>query len=210
MNVLAIGAHPDDIEFGCFGTLALMKQQGHEIYGCILTDGEASMDNWSTDMVEETRYEEAEKSAKLIGMKLEFLDKQDGELKHEIDVVDSLEQVIKNKKIDIVFIHSEKDRHQDHIAAHFIALSASRSVNEIYLYEVPSTVNFNPNFFVDISSTFKIKVDAIKLHQSQNNKSYASADAVEILAKFRALKIDKKKEFEAFEIVKIVKFPSKL
>ena len=87
MNILAIGAHPDDIELGCFGTLALHQQNGDSIFGILITNGESGG-------IPEIRKKESENAAKLIKMKLSFGGFPDGKFSSDIDLVRYIDKII--------------------------------------------------------------------------------------------------------------------
>lgn len=198
MNVLAIGAHPDDIELGCFGTLAAHRKKGDKIFGLILTQGELVGDP-------KKRLKETKDAANLIDMKLFFGNFQDGNLKEDSSLVSYLDEIIKNCKINIAYTHSPHDRHQDHRAVAQASISASRYLNELYSYESPSVVYpFNPQLFIDVTDTFKSKIKAIKVHKTQKSKTFMRIEAVEGLAKFRAYQAGRQKRLcEGFEVHKI-------
>lgn len=200
MNVLAVGAHPDDIELGCFGVLTTHHQRGDNIIGVVITNGALSSSP-------ETRLKESESAAKLIKMKLLYGDFPDGNLKEDSSIVTFLDEIIKERNVDIMYTHSAHDRHQDHRVVAKASLSASRYLKELYAYETPSVMYpFNPQLFIDVTETFKTKIAAIKIHESQNDKTYMHIGAVEGLAKFRALQCGLYNRLcEAFEVQKILK-----
>jgi len=155
MNILAVGAHPDDIEFGCYGTLALHRRKGDKIFGVIITRGELSGDP-------EKRYKESREAAKLIGMKLVLGDFPDGKLKLDSCLITFLDKIIEESKISIVYSHTTHDRHQDHRIVAQACISASRNINELYSYETPSVIYpFNPQLFIDVTDFFQTKITAI-------------------------------------------------
>jgi len=200
LNVLAVGSHPDDIELGCFGTLAKHHLNGDKIFGTILTNGEIS------DKPNKRR-KESEQSAKLIKMKLIYGNFKDGNIPADSSLVLFLDKIIKKHKIDVVYTHTEHDRHQDHRNVAAASISSGRNINELYSYETPSVLYpFNPQLFVDITKTIEFKTFAIKKHGSQKKKIYMRIDAVKGLAKFRAYQCRIPDKFcEAFEVKKVLK-----
>jgi len=195
-----VGAHPDDIELGCFGILAKHHLKGDKIFGTILTKGELSAKSVA-------REKETKNAAKLVGMKLFFGNFPDGNLQENSSLVSFLDDIIKKFKIDIIYTHTEHDRHQDHIAVAKASISASRNIKELYSYETPSVIYpFSPQLFVDITRTIQVKVNAIKKHKTQKKKIYMRIDAIKGLAKFRALQCRIPDRYcEAFEIHKVLK-----
>ena len=199
MNVLAIGAHPDDIEFGCFGTLFAHKFRGDQIHEIVLTNGELGGDP-------QIRTNEAIEAANLIGATVHFGNLSEGSLRDDYNTVSFIESTIKELKADIVYTHSKIDRHQDHRNASLASISASRLVREVYEYETPSVVNtFSPQMYVDITEAMKTKLEALKCHKSQSNRRYLEIDAVEGLAKYRAYQAGLHGRLaEAFEVVRVI------
>ncbi len=199
MNVLAIGAHPDDIELGCFGTLATHKKNGDKVFGIVLTMGELVSDPIK-------RLKETKNAAKLIGMKLFFGNFQDGNLKDDSALVSYIDEIININKISVAYTHSFNDRHQDHRAAAKASISSSRYLKELYSYESPSVVYpFNPQLFIDVKDNFKLKICAIKMHKTQKSKTYMRIEAVKGLAKFRAYQAGIQNRLcEGFEVQKIL------
>jgi LmbE family N-acetylglucosaminyl deacetylase len=167
MKILAVGAHPDDIELGCGATLALFKRKGHEIYLLVLTRGEASGDP-------NVREKECEQSAKtLCADKLFFGNLKDTRIADGIETIMEIERVIKQIKPDILFAHSYRDGHQDHRNSGMATLAAARHAKKVLLYESPAALReFLPQLFVDVTSTFDIKLKALEAFGSQISKVY--------------------------------------
>jgi LmbE family N-acetylglucosaminyl deacetylase len=187
MVILAIGAHPDDIEFGCAGTLAKHKAAGDEVHLLILTLGEGG------ETPTETRKKEAEASAAILGVdSTEFGGISAFDLfvvKH--DFIRVIEERIGKIKPDRIYCHTQYDRHQVHEAAARCTLIAARHVKEIFQIELPSTTqDFKPNVFVDISDTLDRKTECIDAFKSQSDKYYMRISAIRGLARYRAFQAD--------------------
>jgi LmbE family N-acetylglucosaminyl deacetylase len=199
MKVLAIGAHPDDIELGAAGALARHVQEQEKVYFLILSYGERSGDRVD-------RMNEALASSKVLGVKeVKFLGIPDAQITDGIDTILGIENVINEIEPQRVYIHCTKDAHQDHRNAAFASVSAARNVHEIFSYESPLThPNFSPQYFVEITDTMPLKIEALKNFNSQGGKDYTKAEAVEGLAKFRGLQVGVHYA-EAFEVVRLVK-----
>ena len=198
MNILAIGAHPDDLEIGCFGTLIKHKNSGDNIFGLILTRGERGGNP-------SKRMDEALKSSQIIHMKLEFGDFKDGFVQNYIEVISCIEKIVVSKKIDIIYCPSIHERHQDHRNTGLCVLVAGRKSVEVYAFETISCTNdFNPTMFVDITSNMDTKISCLENHKSQEHKLYIQNHGV--FNRYRALKVDKPDRFfEAFEVIKLIK-----
>jgi LmbE family N-acetylglucosaminyl deacetylase len=167
MKILAVGAHPDDIELGCGATLALFKQRGHEVYLLVLTKGEASGDP-------KLREKECEQSARTLGAdKVFFGNLEDTKIADGVETIMAIERLIKELKPNIIFAHSPKDGHQDHRNVGLAAVSAARNSKKVLLYESPAALReFLPQLFVDVTSTFDIKLEALKAFGTQVSKVY--------------------------------------
>ena len=167
MRILAVGAHPDDIELGCGATLALFKQRGHEVYLLVLTKGEASGDPRLREI-------ECQQSARTIGAdKVYFGDLKDTKITDGVETIMAIERLIKELKPTIIFAHSPKDGHQDHRNVGLAAISASRNSKKVLLFESPAALReFLPQLFVDVTSTFDIKLEALKAFGTQVSKVF--------------------------------------
>lgn len=200
MNVLALGAHPDDIEGGCFGTLAKYKEEGHKIFMAVMTKGENGGD-W------EKRQVEGIECANLLDVKLQYADFPDGKLPDDSTVTGYIEKLIKDNEIDVVFCTTEYDFHQDHRNLSLCAKRSMRYVKEFYCYQEPTTpYQFNPTMFVDITDTFAIKEKAIRLHATQGHKPDLQLARMWTLAEYYGFKLGEHgKLFEAFEVKKLQK-----
>ena len=165
MNVLAIGAHPDDIEFGCGGTLIKYAQQGHKIYLLVLTGGESGGDA-------SKRQIEQEKAAKIIGARKLLWGKcRDTEVQINQGLIQKIENIVKKIKPSIIFVHYFDDTHQDHRHLSNCSITATRYIKNVLFYEGPTTQNFNPAVFVDIDKQVKRKLKALNAHNSQVAKT---------------------------------------
>jgi LmbE family N-acetylglucosaminyl deacetylase len=162
MRVLAIAPHPDDLEIGCGGTLAKLAKAGHAIHVVLMTGGEAGGK-------EGLRRREQEAAARVYGAKsLSWLGFADTQVPVDRASIDALDKVLKAVKPDLVFANFSDDTHQDHRATASIVLSATRYAHNVLFYEVPTSVDFNPDVFVDITgAALEAKFCALKAHKSQ-------------------------------------------
>ena len=200
--VLAVGAHPDDVELGCSGALALHKMNGDKVYVLVLTKGEASGDV-------EVREKECRRAADILGADgLFFGGLEDTNVHDGRETIDVIEKVIDEIKPDIIYAPTHKDTHQDHRNTGYATLSAGRRCKMILSYEGASTQrDFTPQVFVDIKKTFNLKRKAIGVFGSQMNNQrggYSKAvKAVEGLAKYRGYQAGVEVA-EAFEVGKFI------
>jgi len=199
--ILAIGAHPDDIEIGCGGTIIKHIIRGDDVYYVIATNGEKG-----GNMVE--RIKEAKNSAAIIGVKgIEFLGLKDTLVSHDGNTIQLLDNIMAKINPSIVYVHSLKDYHQDHMNIAKSTLSASRKMkNSIFCYEAPSTtLEFLPTAFSNINDTFETKIESINQFISQEKKDYFEREAMVSLSKFRG-KVINIEYAEAFEVVRLIEW----
>jgi LmbE family N-acetylglucosaminyl deacetylase len=200
MNILAIGAHPDDIELGCGGLLIKSARQGHNVYMYSLTRGGAGGDA-------KQRSEELARSARFIKAKQLWIDNfEDSKLTVSNDLINHIEFFINKANPDLILTHSHGDIHHDHRAIALATLEAARFNSNVLSYEIPLSRNFDPKVFVDISEVVNEKVELIEIFWSQQSKLYLKANAIKGLAEYRALQSRLNtgiKYVEAFEVMKI-------
>lgn len=165
MNVLAIGAHPDDIEFGCGGTLIKLKEEGHKIHMLVMTCGECGGES-------ERRRAEQRKVADFLGADEIFWGgQQDTRIPVDSAVIGLIDDAIKRSGAELVLFNHTEDTHQDHRALARCAESATRYIKLVLAYEVPTSSKFEPTLFVDIADTIEKKMELLKLHSSQVDKT---------------------------------------
>lgn len=200
--MLAIGAHPDDVELGAGGTIARHTLHHDVVTFLVLSNGEKSGDP-------DARRSECVSSAKLLNVAdVIFGELPDTRISEGIDTITVIERAITRAKPARIYTHTTKDIHQDHRNAALASISAARGVPEIYSYESPITFpNFNAQYYVNITDTLDMKVDALNLYASQNAKMYLDVDAIKGLAQFRGYQIGRYrlkgiKYAEAFEVIR--------
>ena len=157
-NILAIGAHPDDIELGCSATLLKHKDAGCKIHLLVLSKGEQSGDP-------RMREKECIESAKILGAEdIQFGGLDDTKISSNIETIMIIENIINKVKPSLIYAHTYKDSHQDHRNTAYATLSAGRRINKIFMYESPTTsMEFSPQIFVDISNEFEMKKEVMDL-----------------------------------------------
>jgi len=174
LDVLAIGSHPDDVELGCGGTLALLSRQGLKVGILHLTRGEAG----TRGTVEERRAEAAEAARILDAADVEFMDCGDGRLRTGEKEEDDLIELLRRWRPDLVLGPAPADRHPDHGRAHrlvkdccYYAGLARRGAGEPHrpaaVFSFMQHDPFEPSFIVDVSSTWEVKLEALAAYGSQ-------------------------------------------
>jgi LmbE family N-acetylglucosaminyl deacetylase len=165
VNVLAIGAHPDDIEYGCGGTLTRYAQRGHAIHLFVASDGALGGDAG-------VRRREQEEAALIMGVQhVHWGGYDDTEVPLNRELIARLEAVIREVQPSMIFVNSPDDTHQDHRHLAQSATSATRYVPNFLFYEVPSTQDFVPNCYTDIAKVLDRKLAALEAHRSQVAKT---------------------------------------
>jgi len=183
-RILALGAHPDDIEAGCGGTLIKYAQSGHQIFLMVLTGGEQG------EPAPGVRKAEQEQAAKILcAEKIFWGGCEDAHVPLGYDIVQQIEAVVEEVKPNFIFVHYGEDTHQDHRHLAMSTMSATRYTKNVLFYEGPTTQNFSPTVYVDIESVLEDKVLALMSHSSQVNKTNIEGltitDFVRSAAQFR-------------------------
>lgn len=200
-RILAVGAHPDDLELACGGTLARLADAGHEIHAIVAADGAVGGNAGE-------RAGEAQRAGTFLGVTtLRTLGLPDTQLAdHENTLTSAIEEKIRTLNPDIIFTHSAHDQHQDHTAVHRATMRAGRRHPAILCYESPSaTANFSPQVFVDITEYTGVKSAGVAIHADQMDKPYMAGDVLTAKANFRGEQA-KMEAAEAFEAVRIPAF----
>lgn len=190
--VLAVGAHPDDVEAGCGGAL-LRWSESWSIVLVLATNGERTPGG-------EGRVAEAQGAADALSAQLELLGRPDGRLGRTVDVIEELERIGARLRPTRVLAPAPNDSHQDHCQLASAAVAAFRTVPELLFYESLSTTRFWPTYFVDVASTIDRKCELLEFHQSQQGRLAISSDYVRTAARYWSMKARRGDgSIEAFE-----------
>lgn len=178
-RVLAVGAHPDDVEIGVGGILAAHRANGDIVTVLTLTSGAVGGDS-------ATREQESRAAADLLGADIVFGHLADTRLSHESTLVSTIEEVVRNARPDVVYTHGSSDLHQDHAAVHHATLVACRRVDRVYGYQSPSsTVAFAPKRFIPIDRHLETKLASIACYRSQTElRDYLADDLLTATARY--------------------------
>ena len=181
MNIIAFGAHPDDIEIGAGGTLARHVAEGDKVMMVVMTGGERG----GADST--TRIKELQESAKLLGVhEVVTLDYPDTNIPSGPEVTDMLDAFVEKWNPSRAYIPFTREIHQDHRRTSEQALVACRNLPQILMYEGPSTFpDFEVNYWVDITKTIDQKCLSIAAYGSQGEKEILKIDAIRSLNRFR-------------------------
>ncbi|MFC8597485.1 MULTISPECIES: response regulator [unclassified Isoptericola] len=194
-RVLAVGAHPDDVEIGIGATLAAHAAAGDELV--ILTLSGGAVGGAVAD-----RHEEALAAAAVVGARLVHLDFPDTHLDPAAGPITAIEEVVAEVVPDRVYTHSAHDRHQDHRAVNAAVQIAAREVPSLWCFQSPSaTVDFAPTRFVDVDGFVETKLRMLAAYVSQAHREYMQPDVVRATARYWA-RFSPAREVEPLETVR--------
>jgi len=206
MNVLAIGAHFDDVEIGCGGSLAKHVHAGDNVVVYVATKSGYKDADERVVRSDETAYAEGKKAiVETLGAKLICGSFKTLELEYSDEVFCELIKILKSNNIDLIYTHWYGDIHRDHAVLSKATMHVARHISRVLMYRsnwYDSTVAFNGNFYVDISRFYKQKEQAIRCHESEFNRigvkwlDYFRNEAVNLGHKINA------DYAEVFEVVK--------
>jgi N-acetylglucosamine malate deacetylase 1 len=206
-RVLAVGAHPDDLEILVGGTLAKFAGQGVQVIMAITTDGSAGHMVIPPEELAEIRQAEARKSAGIIGAEFHWLGYKDELIFEDIATRRRFVDLIREARPDLILTHDPQDYHPDHRAvsrlmfdASFLSglpniktdLPAHPGVQPLLYFDVLSGLNFLPTEFVDIGETYETKSRMLGCHESQlawlkDHDGINALDFIDIMAHSRGL-----------------------
>jgi len=173
LKILVTGAHPDDPETGCGGTIARYVAMGHEVNLLYLTKGEAGIEGVSHQKAAMIRSQEAEAANRILDTTPTFLGQIDGSTEITAEWYEKIVKIFQLIDPDILFTHWPIDTHRDHRICSMLTydawLNAGRNVSLFY-YEVMTGIqsqNFHPSDYVDISHVVETKWKSCFIHKSQ-------------------------------------------
>ena len=175
MNILAIGAHWDDIELGCGLTLKALKDRGHNIFSSVICSSQYGV-NENEGMKESEALKCGLRSFELIGSTYIPTDKvSNSNLIYNKKTMQILEEIVNIKKIDTVFTHWFGDLNTDHKATWDISRTAFRNVKNFFMYQSNSygdNVNiFTPNFYFSFNKQdYKFKEKLLSQYVTEWNR----------------------------------------
>ena len=182
MNILAIGAHPDDIESSCGGTLAKYAKMGHKVFTATATNGNIGSATLPMDEIAAIRKEEARRAAAHIGAEYICLDYDDEMFYEDKNARLKFIDLVRYCKADVILTHNPKDYNPDHELtskiindiAVMIPIAKIQTRNAPYdkipiiaYFEPVYGLGFIPTHYVDITDTMETKMAMLREHQSQ-------------------------------------------
>ncbi len=207
-NILFVGAHIDDIELGCAGTIVKFSKKNN-IYFLIITNSEFYNQNNKIVRKKEIAEKELNNSLNILKVKKIFnFNLNTNNIQFNDDTKKEYLKIINKIKPETVFVHSGNDTHLDHqIVSNFIT-SMSKKINNIIHYKsnfYHYSKKFNPNLYIDISKEFDTKIKSIKCYKTELKRVKKSWLKLIKLENSLYGNIANTKYAEAFEIIKIVK-----
>jgi LmbE family N-acetylglucosaminyl deacetylase/CheY-like chemotaxis protein len=195
-TVLAIGAHPDDVEIGAGGTLLAHSAGGDSVAILTLSRGARGGDQGQ-------RARESQEAADIIGARLYLDDLDDTCIPEGGPAIDAIGRVIAEVQPGIVYTHSVHDVHQDHRNTHRAAMVACRRVGRVYCFQSPSaTIDYHPTRFVPVDSYMGRKLKVIGVFGSQAGiRDYLDPDLITSTARYWARYCDSV-HAEPFEVIR--------
>lgn len=208
MNVLAIGAHPDDIEVFCAGTLLKYKQQGHNIFIALTTSGNIGSNEYeSREAIAEQRKQEQLEAAKVLGAQVRFMRFDDQCLQDTPETRRAVLNAIRWANPDVILANYPLDPSTDHAVTGKLVSDLMLSIPgklipsdeppiaknpSLFYYGTPVGIDFLPEVYVDITDFYEQKKEALSKHTSQYAwmdvyQTHGLLDILEITDKFRGL-----------------------
>ncbi len=180
MRVLAIGAHPDDVELGCGATLLRHVERGDEVTILVMTSGgRGTLEGMD-------RRTEQEESTRRIGAQLLWGGFEDGFVPDGAPSVEVIDQAVDVSGAEVMYTHAPNDTHQDHRATATASLASGRRLHTILHYETPTTQRFEPTVYVDVTDVFDGKLASLRAHLSQVLRGGpVDLESIEAEARFR-------------------------
>jgi N-acetylglucosamine malate deacetylase 1 len=202
MRVLAVGAHPDDLEILCGGTLARFVQDGHEVVMCNATLGDRGTFEHTSEEIAEIRLHEARRAAELAGATHVTLGFSDGEVHAgDGDQRTAVIELVREVRPDLIITHSTGDYMSDHDETSKLVFDCSfhatlpllqtgrpyyDAVTPMYFMDTVMGLGFHPTEYVDVTSTIETKVAMLEAHASQLTW-LRDHDGIDIVEQMRAV-----------------------
>lgn len=205
MRILAVGAHPDDLELQCAGTLAMYVKQGHEVFMAVATNGDKGNFDVEPEELARTREEEFRQSCEVIGATPIWMGYPDELLENTMEIRLAFVDMLRQVNPDLVITHGPNDYHPDHrytsqlvwdalplAGVANVKTSRPAADRQVTLYYMDNLggIGFNPTELVDITDTIEVKKAALAKHASQTDifmrlLNVDLLDVVETTGKFR-------------------------
>ncbi|HOU14260.1 MAG TPA: PIG-L family deacetylase [Anaerolineae bacterium] len=181
-KIIVVGAHPDDPETACGGTMTLLAQAGYEVVAAYLTRGEAGIPGTSHQEAAAIRTAEALRACELLDAHAVFLGQIDGQCEVNPARYDEMYRFLENEQPDLIFTHWSIDTHRDHRACSSLVYDAWLRMGRrvpLFYFECMTgqqSQNFAPTDYVNISTVVELKHQACFVHESQHIAQWYAND----------------------------------
>lgn len=174
MNILAVGAHFDDVELGCGATLRKLVDEGHKLYIFVgTTSGFTSATSYELIRNSDQAQEEGKRSAALLGGTLICGDIPTFDLDFSHRLNTQITQLVEHYQIDWVFTHWIDDPHHDHWGLAHSVLHGAKHVKRILAYQsswYEAECAFYPNFYIDVTDYWQFKMKLLKVFRTEYSR----------------------------------------
>lgn len=210
-NILIVGAHFDDAELGCGGSMAKWVKEGKTVYKITLTDNETHFKQRDINVHYESSHDDSKKAAKVLGIRgsYHYIEKC-GTLKYNKNFMQAIEGKIFELEIDTLLIHYMNDLNQDHAEASKICYTAGRYCDTILMYQSNRYIlptDFYPRVFVDITDTFELKCKALQCYRIAHDRYkrlFTETGCYNMSLGYSVFTEEKERYVEAFQPLKMV------
>ena len=174
-KVLAIGAHPDDVEFSCYGYLSKLKDNGADISVYIASNGCVGDPTSGSHRLKESEHALHRLTNTIYSRNVSGIEAQ-----HYESISQEIREIVLNFQPDLVLVHSQHDTHQEHILLREIVITALRRISTslISYKSVSVTADYRENIFIDVSKFIEEKIMALESHKTQSNHLYMQPDHI--------------------------------
>ena len=199
MKILAIGAHLDDIEIACGGTLAKAVRNGHQVKVLIMSKSGYTNKEGKVQRADDIAVAEGTNALHVLGIQdIEILDFETKDIPFRSDVVNAIDIRMSSYDPNVIFTHHPFDTHQAHVGVSNATIAAARRKNTVFFYEpiTPSGRSY--------VASIEQKRASLREHKSEYDKFGAEnwITGIECRCGFRGYEIGKKYA-EAFEVLRL-------
>lgn len=215
LKIIAVGAHLDDLELACGGTLAKAIHHGHAVRMIVMSESGYKHYSGKHGRSEKEALDESKRAAKILGVgELRVFDYPAKDVPNDSTVVEKLNREFDEFKPDLILTHWVFDTHKSHANTALATLAAARYFNSIMMYEPfppggRSYVAFRPQFYVDVTDFISMKLKALSAHKSELRKYgpdwISTIKARAALRGFEMIEdnVKKTRYAEVFEVVRL-------
>ena len=223
-KILVVVSHPDDEILGCGGTIAKLIKNNNKVNVYFTHEGSTSRYSDPKTNVAKKEIQKRErmalKASKFLKYKIIYFGKNQNLRNEDYSLLNNtkiLSQIINKLKPEIIFTHHDKDMNEDHLFTHKTVINAIRPpslhlVKEVYFMEIPSSTDwslrsdFRPNLFINIESFISLKIQALRLYNTEFQKFPHSRSSINLKSHsiYRGAQVGQK-NIEAFEVYRIIK-----